>query len=185
MQEVKGFLHGERNYLKMYGNTGPLVYPAGFVYIFSFLYWITNEGSDILTGNRGAHISLPQSSGNWNLIPDRIFEEMKHFDAGQYIFAGLYLANLAIVFSLYQCGHTESPNIAKYAALLLVFSKRIHSIFILRLFNDCIAVACGYVAILLFTKRKVASTTLMSFIYLMNVFWLQLYHVRLPLHNPV
>lgn len=63
MQEVKGFLHGERNYLEMYGNTGPLVYPAGFVYIFSFLYWITNEGSDILTGNRGAHISLPQSSG--------------------------------------------------------------------------------------------------------------------------
>lgn len=51
MQEVKGYLDGERNYLNLYGDTGPLVYPAGFVYVFSYLYWITNEGSDILTGN--------------------------------------------------------------------------------------------------------------------------------------
>lgn len=51
MQEVKGYLEGERNYLNLYGDTGPLVYPAGFVYVFSYLYWITNEGSDILTGN--------------------------------------------------------------------------------------------------------------------------------------
>ena len=50
MQEVKGYLDGERNYLNLYGDTGPLVYPAGFVYIFSALYWLTNEGADVLTG---------------------------------------------------------------------------------------------------------------------------------------
>ena len=160
MQEVKGFLHGERNYLEMYGNTGPLVYPAGFVYIFSILYWITNEGSDILTGNREAYTSLSQSRVTSFVIAGRLTILIKYFDAGQYIFVGLYLVNLAVVFSLYQCGHTESSNIAKYAALLLVFSKRIHSIFLLRLFNDCIAVACGYVAILLFTKRKVESVVI-------------------------
>ena len=157
MQEVKGFLHGERNYLEMYGNTGPLVYPAGFVYIFSILYWITKEGSDILTGNRGAYTSLSESSVISYLLYGKLIIEVKYYDAGQYIFAGLYLVNLAVVFSLYQCGHTESSNIAEYAALMLVFSKRIHSIFLLRLFNDCVAVACGYVAILLFTKRKVGS----------------------------
>lgn len=52
MQEVSGFLHGETNYLELFGDTGPLVYPAGFVYIFSILYWITNKGADILTGTR-------------------------------------------------------------------------------------------------------------------------------------
>lgn len=35
MQEVEGFLHGERNYFNLRGDTGPLVYPAGFVYIYS------------------------------------------------------------------------------------------------------------------------------------------------------
>jgi alpha-1,3-mannosyltransferase len=38
------------------------------------------------------------------------------------------------------------------ALILLTFSKRIHSIYMLRLFNDCIAVLFGYISILLFTK---------------------------------
>lgn len=35
MQEVEGFLGGERNYFNLQGDTGPLVYPAGFVYVYS------------------------------------------------------------------------------------------------------------------------------------------------------
>lgn len=50
MQEVKGFLDGERNYSNLKGDTGPLVYPAGFVYVFSFLRWLTDEGTNILKG---------------------------------------------------------------------------------------------------------------------------------------
>lgn len=34
MQEVGGFLDGERNYTALRGDTGPLVYPAGFVYLY-------------------------------------------------------------------------------------------------------------------------------------------------------
>ncbi|KAH0954689.1 hypothetical protein HN011_005994 [Eciton burchellii] len=37
MQEVEGFLNGTLDYSKLRGDTGPLVYPAGFVYIFSGL----------------------------------------------------------------------------------------------------------------------------------------------------
>lgn len=34
MQEVEGFLDGELNYFNLHGDTGPLVYPAAFVYIY-------------------------------------------------------------------------------------------------------------------------------------------------------
>ena len=35
IQEVTGFLEGERDYYNLRGDTGPLVYPAGFVYAYS------------------------------------------------------------------------------------------------------------------------------------------------------
>lgn len=57
MQEVKSYLMGERNYEKMYGDTGPLVYPAGFVYIFSMLYWLTNQGVDIQKGCHAKYLT--------------------------------------------------------------------------------------------------------------------------------
>ena len=50
MQEVSGYLQGERDYMKLRGDTGPLVYPAGFVYVYSWLYHLTREGQDIITG---------------------------------------------------------------------------------------------------------------------------------------
>lgn len=52
MQEVGGFLDGERNYSALKGDTGPLVYPAGFVYIFSALRWMTDDGVNIVKGNK-------------------------------------------------------------------------------------------------------------------------------------
>jgi len=50
MQEVSGYLKGETDYMKLRGDTGPLVYPAGFVYIYSALYYLTNMGKDIVRG---------------------------------------------------------------------------------------------------------------------------------------
>ncbi|XP_055851647.1 lethal(2)neighbour of tid protein 2 [Episyrphus balteatus] len=47
MQECEGFLNGTTNYALLKGDTGPLVYPAGFVYIYSFLYYITSHGANI------------------------------------------------------------------------------------------------------------------------------------------
>ncbi|XP_076298184.1 alg3, alpha-1,3- mannosyltransferase [Lasioglossum baleicum] len=47
MQEVEGFLNGTLDYSKLKGDTGPLVYPAGFVYTFSTLYYITDHGLKI------------------------------------------------------------------------------------------------------------------------------------------
>ena len=118
MEEVQGFLDGERDYTKIQGNTGPLVYPAGFLYIFTALKWMTQNGTDIFTA--------------------------------QCIFAGIYIMNLLVVLTLY----TLDGGVSALATVILILSKRIHSIYMLRMFNDCIAVFCGYLAILLFTKNN-------------------------------
>lgn len=47
MDEVGGFLQGQLDYTQLKGDTGPLVYPAGFVYVFSLLYGVTDQGKDI------------------------------------------------------------------------------------------------------------------------------------------
>lgn len=41
MSQVKGFLGGERDYKNLKGDTGPLVYPAGFLYIYSAFLYLT------------------------------------------------------------------------------------------------------------------------------------------------
>lgn len=45
--QVSGFLDGERDYTKLSGDTGPLVYPAGFLYIFTMLKYVT--GGEVIT----------------------------------------------------------------------------------------------------------------------------------------
>lgn len=117
MEEVKGFLDGERDYMNLKGGTGPLVYPAGFVYLFSLLYKVTDEGTNIFLA--------------------------------QCIFAGLYLVFTAVVFAIYS--KTQTPP---YVLVFLTLSKRIHSIFSLRLFNDCFAMLFCYLALYLFMKRR-------------------------------
>lgn len=99
MQQVESFLNGEREYTKIEGNTGPLVYPAGHLYIFTALHWITSSGKDILTA--------------------------------QAIFAGLYLSTTAITMATYR--KVKAPL---YIFPFLILSKRLHSIYMLRLFND-------------------------------------------------
>jgi alpha-1,3-mannosyltransferase len=47
MQQVSQFISGERDYTKIEGGTGPLVYPAAHVYTFTGLYHITDEGKNI------------------------------------------------------------------------------------------------------------------------------------------
>jgi hypothetical protein len=71
MQEVEGYLNGERNYSNLKGDTGPLVYPAGFVYVFSILRWMTDDGTNIPQGSERdylrTNIILP-SQGNISLV---------------------------------------------------------------------------------------------------------------------
>lgn len=128
MQEVQGYKDGERDYTKLKGDTGPLVYPAGFVYLFSFLQTITG----------GA-------------IP-----------SAQLVFAGLYIVHQFFVMALY----IRAKSLPPWSLVLLCISRRIHSIFVLRLFNDCWAMLVAYVATFALQSRK---WTLSIFLYSLAV----------------
>ncbi|CAB4010448.1 dol-P-Man:Man(5) c(2)-PP-Dol alpha-1,3-mannosyltransferase-like [Paramuricea clavata] len=119
MQEVEGFLNGTYDYMKLEGATGPLVYPAGFVYIFSGLYYITEQGRNI--------------------------------KIAQYIFLLLYLLTLVILFAIYQKSLKVPPFVFFF---MCCASYRIHSIYVLRLFNDPVAMFFFYVATYLFIKQR-------------------------------
>lgn len=47
MQQVSQYLAGERDYTLLKGDTGPLVYPAAHVYIYSALSYLTDNGRNI------------------------------------------------------------------------------------------------------------------------------------------
>lgn len=48
MEQIAQFVGGERDYTRIAGGTGPLVYPAAHVYTFTGLYYLTDEGKNVL-----------------------------------------------------------------------------------------------------------------------------------------
>lgn len=48
MEQVEQFVTGERDYTVIKGGTGPLVYPAAHVYLYTGLYYMTDKGRNIL-----------------------------------------------------------------------------------------------------------------------------------------
>ncbi|KAK9413873.1 putative Glycosyltransferase [Seiridium unicorne] len=66
----------------------------------------------------------------------------------QQIFAALYMITLGVVMLCYW-----RAKVPLYVFPLLIASKRLHSIFVLRCFNDCFAVLFLWLAILCFQRR--------------------------------
>ncbi|KAJ2998231.1 hypothetical protein NUW58_g380 [Xylaria curta] len=116
MEQVEQYVAGERDYTVIKGGTGPLVYPAAHVYLYTALYYVTDKGRDIFLA--------------------------------QQLFAVLYMATLAVVMTCYW-----RAKVPPYVFPLLILSKRLHSIFVLRCFNDCFAVFSLWVTIYMFQKR--------------------------------
>jgi len=112
MVHIGIYLKGERDYANVTGPTGPLVYPAGHVHIFRFLYEVTSHGTNVALA--------------------------------QQIFAVLYVTSVTLTCAIYRQARV-APN---WMICLLPLSKRLHSIFVLRLFNDCLSVVAVQAAIL-------------------------------------
>ncbi|KAG6749885.1 hypothetical protein POTOM_046957 [Populus tomentosa] len=115
-KQVTGFLGGERDYTNLKGDTGPLVYPAGFLYIYSAIRFIT--GGEVYPA--------------------------------QILFGILYIINLSIVIFIY----VKTEVLPWWALILLSLSKRVHSIFVLRLFNDCFAMTLLHAALAMLLYQK-------------------------------
>lgn len=137
MEEVTMWEDGEVNYLKIRGGTGPLVYPAGFLYLFALLKHLTDGGRSISQAQR--------------------------------LFGVLYLSNIAIVLSIYSLvakyvsvRKSKNSKLAqahriwswRVAMVVLCLSKRMHSIFVLRLFNDGPCMLIFYLSSWLFANGR-------------------------------
>jgi alpha-1,3-mannosyltransferase len=125
MQEVEGFMSGELDYYKLKGDTGPLVYPAGFVYLYAGLHKITEGGTNIY--------------------------------AAQWIFWAVYLVFIGILHRIYLAAAKDLQISSVQTSLMLVClsaSRRIHSLFVLRLFNDCFAMLLLFFAVLMFIRNR-------------------------------
>ena len=85
MQEVEGFVNGTFDYYELKGDTGPLVYPAGFVYVYTLLYAITGKGLNI--------------------------------KLAQYIFVGIYLAFITLVFVV----HRKTKRVSFFISILFLY----------------------------------------------------------------
>lgn len=147
MQQIAIYLKGERDYALISGSTGPLVYPGAHVWIYKHLYKWTDEGRNIALA--------------------------------QYIFAVVYLLTLGVVFQCYRkarvslfsrssgCGRRVGKKegclgrhvlmrkqVPPYIFPLLILSKRMHSIFMLRCFNDCFAVLFFWLAVYCYQRDQ-------------------------------
>ncbi|KAE9554455.1 hypothetical protein FO519_002329 [Halicephalobus sp. NKZ332] len=126
MQQTELFLNGERNYSKIDGDTGPVVYPAGHLWLYSLFYYVTNEGKNII--------------------------------GGQICFLYVYLLNQIAIYWIYG----SSLKIPPYVVTLITFlSYRLHSIYVLRMFNDTLAMLfCNFAMVLMICDKKKNNTIL-------------------------
>ncbi|KZV97652.1 glycosyltransferase family 58 protein [Exidia glandulosa HHB12029] len=114
MAQMDVFYKGERDYSRIAGPTGPLVYPAGHVLIHRAMYALTDGG--------------------------------KYLERAQAMYGALYVLSLAFTCALYR----QARGVPNWVLLLLPLSKRLHSIFALRMFNDCWALVVQQAALLAF-----------------------------------
>jgi|SaaInlV_125m_DNA_1040241.scaffolds.fasta_scaffold25203_1 alpha-1,3-mannosyltransferase len=128
MDEVGGFLQGERDYTKLKGDTGPLVYPAGFVYLYAVLKKVIIGCAD-----------------------DAPCDDANDVRVAQYVFLVVYVAHLCVTLATYRNARGVVPP---YALITLSISKRIHSIFVLRMFNDGVASLFAHLTVFAAQRRK-------------------------------
>ncbi|GAA5828542.1 hypothetical protein JCM11251_000842 [Rhodosporidiobolus azoricus] len=128
LQQAEHFINGQRDYSQIRGESGPCYYPATHLYLYSFLYYLVRPVFGMVDG-----------------VPARIVGG--HLQLAQFAFGGVYVLSLGLVFVLY----SRNSSLPQYLLPLLCISKRLHSIYVLRMFNDALAMLFLYAALVLYT----------------------------------
>lgn len=169
--------NNERTYSKLVGDTGPLVYPALHLYIYSFLHKMFPRASLVDVAG-----FVPGTNSTLNAMEEGAPKGGTGGPGGllplQLIWLGLYIATLFLIAvisgqadSYMQSRRAPSARwITSPRALVdrlmngpaplplllgaLSLSLRLHSIYVLRLFNDPIAMLLLYSSVWLFTNKN-------------------------------
>lgn len=145
MQQIRLINQGEIDYKFIEGDSGPIVYPGGFVQIYQFINWLTNDGEDI--------------------------------HAGQLIFSYLFaLTNLLVC-----CVFGSVENFPPWPLYMLILSKRLFSIYVLRLFNDCFTTVSMVGVTLLLQQASYWYSTSSSIAFLLTIVASDLYSIAISI----
>lgn len=127
MQQIELVNAGALDYSLIQGDTGPIVYPAGYVQIYQFLYWLTDGGVNLRTA--------------------------------QTAFGYLYTVTVMLTCVVY----TMVDGIPPWTLYLLLASRRLISIYVLRMFNDCFTTLAVIAVILLLQQGSYWSSRISDF----------------------
>lgn len=127
MQQIDMINAGALDYSIIEGDSGPIVYPAGFVQIYQFLYSLSDGGVNLKTC--------------------------------QAAFGYLFTTTIALTCSVY----SMADGIAPWTFVLLICSKRLMSIYVLRMFNDCFTTAAMVSVVLLLQQASYWSSRVSDF----------------------
>lgn len=114
------------------------------------LYLSGERSYDKLQGSTGPLVYPAAHLYTYQLL-HALTDKGENVKLAQTLFLALYLATLALVMLCYRLAAPKT--IPPYIFVLLVLSKRLHSIFMLRLFNDCFAVFFLFLAVYCFQRR--------------------------------
>ena len=147
MEEVAGVVrHGELDYSKLHGDTGPLVYPGGFVWLFSFFYYLTWWDEEKFTTEY-----IPKNISGYE---QRDYRPPYRMVAIQVLYSIVYISTRMLVLRLASKIKVRGKVMPKWALVLFCISRRLHSIFVLGFFNDCFATLFLLVAINYFVDER-------------------------------
>ena len=142
MEQVAQVRNGEYDYVNIHGDTGPVVYPAGFIWLFmvfkTLVQWDhTLFTTEYIPKNFTLTINDPKTYTSPTNYELRTVRPTGRIILLQLLFAGIYLAGNGVIASLYQ----RTKTMPWWSMYLLLASRRIHSIFVL---GGSVGNVCGW-----------------------------------------